>query len=92
MEESRLSRSIRDENISDGLDHRHRDKNGHIAKKHGNTRIKTLRKIYGLSFAKGHPDDETLASLLHELDEPSLSKLIKDHEAGTLEGKIKEHA
>jgi hypothetical protein len=29
---------------------------------------------------------------LHELDEPSLSKLIKDHEAGKLEGKIKEHA
>jgi hypothetical protein len=78
--------------MSDGLDHRHRDKNGHIAKKHGNTRIKALRKICDLSFAKGHPDDETLASLLHELDEPSLSKLIKDHEAGTLEGKIKEHA
>jgi hypothetical protein len=78
--------------MSDGLDHRHRDKNGHIAKKHGNTRIKALRKIYDLSFAKGHPDDETLASLLHELDEPSLSKLIKDHEAGKLEGKIREHA
>jgi hypothetical protein len=78
--------------MSDGLDHRHRDKNGHIAKKHGNTRIKALRKICDLSFAKGHPDDETLASLLHELDEPSLSKLIKDHEAGKLEGKIKEHA
>jgi hypothetical protein len=78
--------------MSEGLDHRHRDKNGHIAKKHGNTRIKTLRKIYGANFAKGHPDDETLASLLHELDEPSLSKLIKDHEAGKLEGKIKEHA
>jgi hypothetical protein len=78
--------------MSDGLDHRHRDKNGHIAKKHGNTRIKALRKICDLSFAKGHPDDETLASLLHELDEPSLSKLIKDHEAGKLEGKIREHA
>lgn len=78
--------------MSEGLDHRHRDKNGQIAKKHGNTRIKTLRKIYGLSFAKGHPDEETLASLLHELDEPSLSKLINDHEAGKLEGKIKEQA
>jgi hypothetical protein len=28
--------------------------------------------------------------VLLELDEPSLSKLIKDHGAGHLEGKIKE--
>jgi hypothetical protein len=77
--------------MSESLDHRHRDKNGEISKKHGNTKIKTLRKIYGASFAKGHPDDETLAKLLHELDEPSLSKLIKDHEGGHLAGKIKEH-
>lgn len=77
--------------MAESLDHRHRDKNGEIGKKHGNTKIKTLRKIYGANFAKGHPDDETLAKLLHELDEPSLSKLIKDHAAGHLAGKINEH-
>lgn len=78
--------------MAEGLDHRHRDKNGRIARKHGNAKIKTLRKIYGADFAQGHPDDETLARLLHELDEPSLSKLVKDEEAGKLEGKIKAHA
>jgi hypothetical protein len=31
-----------------GLDSRHRDKNGEISKKHGNTLVGTLRKIYGL--------------------------------------------
>jgi hypothetical protein len=30
-----------------GIDGRHRDKDGEISKKHGNTQIKTLRKIYG---------------------------------------------
>ena len=29
-----------------GLDHRHRDKDGAISKKHGNTLVGTLRKIY----------------------------------------------
>ena len=36
-----------------GLDGRHRDKSGRIEKKHGNTRIGTLRKEYGPSFADG---------------------------------------
>ena len=31
---------------------RHRDKNGEISKKHGNTLIGTLRKTYGPHFAK----------------------------------------
>ena len=34
-----------------GLDGRHRDKGGKIEKKHGNTRIASLRKEYGASFA-----------------------------------------
>ena len=33
-----------------GLDKRHRDKNGEISRKHGNTEVKTLRKIYGPGF------------------------------------------
>ena len=34
-----------------GLDQRHRDKNGEIDKKHGNTLISTLRQTYGPNFA-----------------------------------------
>ncbi|HKH81886.1 MAG TPA: hypothetical protein VKA03_09850 [Methylovirgula sp.] len=71
---------------------RHRDKNGEIGRKHGNTRIKTLRKIYGTNFAPGFSLDDTLASVLAQLDEPSLSHLVRDHEAGKLHEKIAQHA
>ena len=47
---------------------RHRDKNGEISKKHGNTLISTLRKTYGPHFAKGCADDEKLSDVLHKLD------------------------
>jgi hypothetical protein len=60
---------------------RHRDKNGQISRKHGNTLIRTLRKDYGASFATGCSDDEKLSDVLRELDEPSLSKLVLDHES-----------
>jgi hypothetical protein len=62
-----------------GLDNRHRDKNGEISRKHGNTLISTLRKTYGSSFAVGFPDDAKLHDVLAKLDEPSLSKLVQDH-------------
>jgi hypothetical protein len=64
--------------------HRHRDKNGEISRKHGNTLIRTLRKTYGENFAKGCDNNETLGDILHKLDEPSLSRLIHDHEQGRL--------
>jgi hypothetical protein len=67
------------------IDARHRDKNGEISKKHGNTLIRTLRKHYGQNFAKGCSDDEKLSDVLHKLDEPSLSHLIRDHDVGKLE-------
>jgi hypothetical protein len=78
--------------MTNGLDHRHRRKDGEISRKHGNTKIRTLRKIYGAEFAEGHPDEETLATLLHELDEPSLSKLVRDHEAGLLENYVRKES
>ena len=34
-----------------GPDNRHRNRNGEISGKHGNTLIRTLRKVYGQSFA-----------------------------------------
>jgi hypothetical protein len=67
---------------------RHRDKNGEISKKHGNTLVRTLRKIYGPDFAKGHPETEKLSNLLHELDATSLTQLVRHHEEGALADKI----
>jgi hypothetical protein len=67
------------------IDARHRDKNGEIGRKHGNTLIRTLRKTYGSHFAQGCRDDEKLSDVLHKMDEPSLSQLLHDHEHGKLE-------
>jgi hypothetical protein len=67
-----------------GLDGRHRDKNGRIGKKHGNAQIGTLRKHYGQGFAPDFKETDKLADVLAKLDEPSLSKLVKDEAAGKL--------
>jgi hypothetical protein len=67
------------------VDARHRDKNGEIGRKHGSTLIRTLRKSYGSGFAEGCSNGEKLSDVLHKLDEPSLSKLVQDHERGELE-------
>ena len=71
-----------------GLHGRHRDRDGEISRKHGNTLVSTLRKIYGASFAPGAQPGEKLSEVLAEMDEPSLSKLVHDHERGDLAGKI----
>lgn len=63
-----------------GLDQRHRDKDGTIARKHGNTLIGTLRRTYGQNFAPGIGDTEKLSDVLHRLDEASLRQLIHDTE------------
>jgi hypothetical protein len=57
---------------------RHRDKNGAISRKHG--LIGTLRKHYGRNFALGCDDEDKLSDVLHKVDEPSLSKLARDHD------------
>jgi hypothetical protein len=71
-----------------GLDNRHRNKDGEISGKHGNTLIRTLRKIYGPSFAAGYSEAEKLSEVLLQLNETSLSQLRRDHETGHLEHKI----
>ena len=70
------------------LDNRHRNHDGEISHKHGNTVIRTLRKIYGQSFAAGHPETKTLSEVLLQLNETSLSQLRRDHETRHLERKI----
>jgi hypothetical protein len=71
-----------------GLDNRHRNKDGEISGKHGNTLIRTLRKIYGQSFAAGYSETEKFNEVLLRLNETSLSQLRRDHETGHLEHKI----
>lgn len=73
-----------------GLHGRHRDKNGEISRKHGNTLVSTLRRIYGPSFAPFAAPHDKLSDVLADLDEPSLSRLVHDHERGHLERKISE--
>jgi hypothetical protein len=75
-----------------GLDQRHRDRNGEISRKHGNTLVRTLRRIHGSDFAEGFKETDKLSDVLHALDEPSLSRLVRDYQAGTLEDKIKQHS
>ena len=71
-----------------GLNERHRDKNGEISRKHGNTLVRTLRKAYGIGFAAGSSDEATLQEVLTTLDDHSLSQVVHDHEAGHLGQKI----
>ena len=68
-----------------GLDHRRRDKNGEISRKHGNTLIGTLRKHYGTNFAPHCADNEVLSDVLQKMDAASLHQLLRDHETGRLE-------
>jgi hypothetical protein len=72
-----------------GLDQRHRDKNGEIGKKRGNTLVRTLRKIYGTTFAAGQPETAKLSDVLQDLNDTSLSQIVHDHKNGHLEKKIK---
>jgi hypothetical protein len=72
-----------------GLDRRHRDKDGEIGKKHGNTLVRTLRKIYGTTFAAGQPETAKLSDVLQQLNDTSLGQLIHDHKNGHLEKRIR---
>jgi len=62
-----------------GLDGRHRDKSGRIDKKHGNTKVGSLRKEYGSGFAKGRRKDMMLKTLLKETGSASLHEYLKHH-------------
>jgi hypothetical protein len=69
-----------------GLDNRHRNHDGEISHKYGNTLVGTLRKIYGQNFAAGYAPTEKLSEV--QLNETSLSQLRRDHETGHLEHKL----
>lgn len=60
-----------------GLDGRHRDADGQIRHKNGNTRVDSLRETYGDSFAKGRRGDMKLETLLDREHASSLSEYLK---------------
>jgi hypothetical protein len=74
------------------VDDRHRDKNGEIGRKHGNTLVGTLRKIYGPTFAVGESETAKLGDVLAELQQSSLTQLVHDHASGHLEEKVRQAA
>lgn len=59
------------------LDGRHRDADGRISEKHGNTLIGTLREEYGTDFLAGRRADAHLETVRQETGQ-SLSELLRD--------------
>jgi hypothetical protein len=60
-----------------GLDSRHRDANGQIRHKNGNTHVDTLRETYGDNFAKGYRGDMKLETLPERTSSASLRNYLK---------------
>jgi hypothetical protein len=62
------------------LDGRHRNQDGRISAKQGNTLVGTLRETYGDDFAAGRRSDMKLSTLLQRTGAPSLSQYLKETE------------
>ena len=67
--------------MSSGLDGRHRDKNGRIDEKRGDTLVRTLRKEYGKDFLRDWRSDTKLSTVRNEAD-MSLTELVRQHRRG----------
>jgi hypothetical protein len=59
-----------------GLDRRHRDADGRIERKHGNTLLGTLRETYRKSFAADFRADAKLSTVLQRTGYSSLTRLV----------------
>lgn len=59
-----------------GLDFRCQDRDGEIRRKRGDTRVDTLRGIYGENFASGYRGDMKLENLLDRERAASLTELL----------------
>jgi hypothetical protein len=62
-----------------GLDGRHRDENGRISEKHGNTLVGTLRETYGPDFLPGVRSDAKLETIRDRTGK-SLTELVKEND------------
>jgi len=60
-----------------GLDGRMRDENGEIRQKRSDTKVETLRKIYGEDFASGYRSDAQLGTVLKREGLETLDQLLK---------------
>jgi hypothetical protein len=61
--------------MAKGLDNRHRDQNGQIDEKHGNTKMKTLKPDYPA--LKHFGNEDTLSTVLDRQGVKTLSQLLK---------------
>ena len=59
------------------------NKLGEIGLRYGSIAVRTLREFYG-SFAPHCADSEKLGEVLEDLDEASLSQLVRDFRSGKL--------
>jgi hypothetical protein len=60
-----------------GLDDRHRDKDGTIDRKQGNTRVATLRETYGENFGNEVRGDAKLKTLLERTGDETLKDYLR---------------
>jgi hypothetical protein len=70
-----------------GPDNRHRTSDAQIREKKGETRIDSLRQIYGDSFAPGIRGDAHLSTLLERTGSNSLSDYLKTTTQSSIEPK-----
>jgi hypothetical protein len=66
------------------------DRNGEIARKFGNTRLRTLRNMFGRTFAVGLPESTKLSELIGRVERDILWQLHQHYDDGTLERRIRE--
>ena len=67
--------------MTTGLDGRHRDRDGRISEKHGNTKMKNLKPIY--PELKNFRDEDTLGKVRSRNGVDSLDGLLKKVRAKT---------
>jgi hypothetical protein len=72
-----LRGAVRMSHRQPGLDGRHRDADGRIERKHGNTLVGTLRETYGASFAPDFRSDAKLSTVLQRTGHSSLAHFMK---------------
>ena len=61
--------------MAEGLDGRHRDKNGRISEKHGNTKMKNLKPVY--PELKNFGNEDTLSTVKERQGVDTLDQLLK---------------
>jgi hypothetical protein len=67
--------------MSTGLDGRHRDTDGRIEEKKGNTLVGSLRRVYGEDFLRDWRGHAKLSTVREETD-MSLTELVRQHQRG----------